>query len=283
MAWDATTWGACTPEPERTDDRTLDGGGSRSARPRISHIRQAARDGVLPGRSLEKMHTTRIVLLAIGLIYSVPLPAEDDNPIRLRWMPGAGGEFAAPEGWQPLTFRNISRHTRYTIQREDGRYVVMAQADASASGLIHRLQLRAQEYRLLRWRWKAENLIGKSDVAHKRGDDYPARIYVAFAYDPKHATFVQRMQYEVIRLLYGEYPPQAALNYIWAARAPVGTVVPNAYTSRAAMIVVESGSAHLGQWQEYERDIYEDYRKAFSGEPPPISGIAIMTDADDTG
>jgi hypothetical protein len=47
--------------------------------------------------------------------------------------------------------------------------------------------------------------------------------------------------------------------------------------------VVESGAGRLGQWAEYERDIYDDYRRAFDEEPPRISGIAIMTDADGTG
>ena len=49
------------------------------------------------------------------------------------------------------------------------------------------------------------------------------------------------------------------------------------------MIVVESGSGHLREWRTYERNIVDDYRRAFGAEPPPISGIAIMTDTDNTG
>jgi hypothetical protein len=49
------------------------------------------------------------------------------------------------------------------------------------------------------------------------------------------------------------------------------------------MIVVESGGLMLNQWVSEERNIYEDYKKAFGDEPPPISGVAIMTDADNTG
>jgi hypothetical protein len=32
-----------------------------------------------------------------------------------------------------------------------------------------------------------------------------------------------------------------------------------------------------------ERNVYEDYKRAFGEEPPMISGIAIMTDTDNTG
>jgi hypothetical protein len=49
------------------------------------------------------------------------------------------------------------------------------------------------------------------------------------------------------------------------------------------MIVVDSGSAHAGKWRLHERDVVADYRAAFGEDPPPISGIALMTDADNTG
>ena len=49
------------------------------------------------------------------------------------------------------------------------------------------------------------------------------------------------------------------------------------------MIPVESGCAYCGTWRTERRNIYEDYREAFGEEPPPISGVAIMTDPDNTG
>jgi hypothetical protein len=70
---------------------------------------------------------------------------------------------------------------------------------------------------------------------------------------------------------------------VWDTRAAVGTVAPNAYTNRVRMIVLESGPARLGQWVEERRNVYDDYVKAFGSTPPPVSGVAIMTDTDDTG
>ena len=49
------------------------------------------------------------------------------------------------------------------------------------------------------------------------------------------------------------------------------------------MIVVESGRERTGRWIDYERDVAADWRAAFGGEAPPIAGIAIMTDTDNTG
>ena len=50
----------------------------------------------------------------------------------------------------------------------------------------------------------------------------------------------------------------------------------------AKMIVVESGPQRIGTWVEEERNVYEDYRLAFGEEPPAISGVAIMSDTDNT-
>jgi hypothetical protein len=48
------------------------------------------------------------------------------------------------------------------------------------------------------------------------------------------------------------------------------------------MIVVESGPVHLNQWRSVRRDIVADFRRAFGDDPPRISGIAVMTDTDNT-
>jgi hypothetical protein len=188
-----------------------------------------------------------------------------------------------PAGWSPLTFKKIPRHTRYSIAQVDGRTALTAQSEQAASGLIYAMNADAREFQILRWQWKVANTLRKGDVTRKAGDDYPARIYVAFAYDPARATLAQRIKYEAAKLIYGAYPPHAGLNYIWDTRAPVGTMVPNPFTDRVRMIVVESGEANVGTWREYQRNVYEDYQRAFGEEPPMISGIAVMTDTDNTG
>ncbi len=59
-------------------------------------------------------------------------------------------------------------------------------------------------------------------------------------------------------------------------------MVPNPYTEEVLMFVVESGAEHVNQWATEERNVYEDYRRAFERDPPMISGVAIMTDTDNT-
>jgi len=188
-----------------------------------------------------------------------------------------------PAGWKPLTFKNIDKHTVYSLVKDGDAVVVKAESQASASGLIRDIKIDPREFPILQWRWKVGNILKKGDVRRKEGDDYPARIYVTFEYDPQKLSFLDRTKYGLVKAFYGQYPPLAALNYIWESRAPKGTLVPNPFTERAMMIVVESGADKLNQWITEERDILEDYRKAFGEDPPLISGVAIMTDTDNTG
>lgn len=188
-----------------------------------------------------------------------------------------------PAGWEPFTFKGIDRYTDYRLVEEDGKVVVEANAHASASGLMRRIAIDPREYPIVQWRWKAANILEKADIHRKEGDDYPARIYIAFEYDPDKLGLSDRIKYGVAKMLHGEHPPHAVLNYLWASKAPVGLVAPNAYTDRSTMIVVQSGAENLNAWVEEERNIYEDYKKAFKDEPPAISGVAIMTDTDNTG
>jgi len=188
-----------------------------------------------------------------------------------------------PDGWKPLTFKKVKRHTTYTLVKDGDSVVVKAVSEASASGLTREVKINPKEYPLVQWRWKVANALKKGDVTTKEGDDYPARLYITFEYDPGKVGFLEKAKYETARLLYGQYPPMGAINYIWESKAPKDTMVPNPYTEQVKMIVIESGVERLNQWVSEERNLYEDYKKAFGREPSMISGVAIMTDTDNTG
>ena len=102
------------------------------------------------------------------------------------------------DGWEPLEFPRIDRHTRYELVTEDGVQVVKATADNSASGLIARLSLEPGDSLILRWQWKVSNVFDKGDARTKAGDDYPARIYVAFEFQPDKAGFFERAKRKTV-------------------------------------------------------------------------------------
>lgn len=188
----------------------------------------------------------------------------------------------AVAGWESMTFSKIDRHTLYSVVELDGKTVLRADSNASASGLIKKIDVDPMQYPLLTWEWRVANILTKGDVRTKAGDDYAARIYITFSETADRLPLYQRVKRAAIEMLYGVAPPSAAIAYIWANHAEVDSVYPNAYTDRCRMIVVESGPVHLNQWRSVRRDIVADFRRAFGDDPPRISGIAVMTDTDNT-
>jgi hypothetical protein len=229
----------------------------------------------------------RAIIIPVLLIYFLTSPltihAQSQAIIKVGKFSAVTAGETLPPGWKTLTFKKIERHTTYKLVKDNETVVVKAVAEASASGLTREIKINPKEYPILQWRWKVNNILKRGDVRTKKGDDYPARIYITFEYDPSKLSFFEKVKYETVKILYGQYPPIGAISYIWESKAPVGTMVPNPYTDRVMMFVVESGSAKVNQWANEERNVYEDYKKAFGEEPSMVSGVAIMTDTDNTG
>lgn len=190
---------------------------------------------------------------------------------------------ALPAELKPHVFEAQPRHTAYALVDDGGRTVLRARAEASASGLIRELRVDPATHPLLAWRWKVTRLPAKADLATREGDDFAARLYVTFDLDTALLSVGDRMKIGLARMVYGARVPVAALCYVWDNRAAVGTVVPNAYTDRVRMVVVDSGPGRLGAWVAHERDIAADFRRAFALEPPAVTAVILSTDTDNTG
>ena len=185
--------------------------------------------------------------------------------------------------WKPLTFKKIPKRTRYEFGETAAGPVVQAASESSAGGLYRKIDADPREFPVLRWKWRVEKPLEIEDEKSKEGDDFIARIYVTFRYDPNDAGLATRFKYGLIKRLYGEYPPEAAVNYVWASREPKESRWENPYASQAMMLAVQSGAENADRWVSEERNVYDDYRNLFGKEPPPISGVAVMTDTDNTG
>lgn len=183
------------------------------------------------------------------------------------------GRFSAGDlsGWQTKSFKG---ETQYRLVRADGvpvvsngadgQRVLRAESRGTASGLFKRLHVDLTRTPILHWRWRVDNILTGIDERTKQGDDYPARIYVVIS----GGVWFWRTQ---------------ALNYVWSSYQPQGASWPNAFTSHAVMLAVESGSAKLGRWVDFRRDVRQDLRRYLGMEARSIDAVAIMTDTDNSG
>lgn len=187
----------------------------------------------------------------------------------------------AGDGWKPLEFPKISQHTVYSVVQADDSTAFKAEADCSASAMyVPAAAIDLTATPVLRWRWKLERGIEVADERAKAGDDFAARVYVMFRFDPTQASWLQRATHALGRRLYGDIVPGNAVNYVWSSRAAVGSSWKSPYTDASQMIVKRTGAAD--GWIESEADIAADYRASFGHKPPPMLSVAVMSDTDNT-
>lgn len=219
-----------------------------------------------------------ILLLASVLVAACATAPERPSvaPQEVTRFSGSVPGSTMPASWQPWSLSLFKPSSRYRLIEDAGATVVHARAQASASGMIHYLDVDPRQQPLLSWRWKVMDLHPSTSSA----DDSPARIVVSFDGDLEKLDFGDRLFYDQFRLFTGQQLPYAALMYVWGSRTPRDGIVPNPYTSRVKIIVVESGRDQLGHWLGEQRNVAADFRRAFGEEPGRIISVGILTETD---
>ena len=198
------------------------------------------------------MKVSATILFALML---VALPAHAE-PLVFGW-PQSGDS----EGWEEREFEG---ETRYRVVEVDGRRVLEADSDATASCLYLERDIDLAATPILEWSWRIEKPLAVADERIKDGDDFAARIYVVAPGE-------------------GWFGMPRAINYVWTNRADVGDAWPNPFASEVMMVSVDTGDADAGTWRTHRRDVRADFRRLFGMEVEELEGIAVMTDSDNSG
>lgn len=220
------------------------------------------------------------LLLACALVSAwsgeIVQPATD-----VGFFPSKGG--APPAPWRVVQLNAKVPPTQYHLAVVDGVAAVQAQADASMALLGRPLAIDIQATPVLCWRWRVQGVVEAADMSRKDGDDYAARVYVAFRMPPDALGFATRAKLGLARALFGNDVPDAAVNYVWDNRHPVGMRRFNAYTDRAAMVVQRSTNQQAGRWVHERANVLDDVVRAFGTTEVTAQLLAVASDTDNTG
>jgi len=164
-------------------------------------------------------------------------------------------------GWQNVAFFKAA--TEYRVRREGTNCYVQAVAVKGCSALSRKLDIAPPQKLILRWRWRIDGVATNGSERELSRFDHAARVFVAFD------TLVG---------------PPRTLNYLWANVEPPGTILEHPKSSRAQLIVVESGNGKAGRWLAEERDLTADWKRVFPDKMvPKVVGVGMMTDGDSLG
>jgi hypothetical protein len=162
-----------------------------------------------------------------------------------------------PCGWDK--FKSISG---VKLERDSLGFFVSIKSSDDVQAISRRIRFETGDFPVLKWRWKAVTFPQGAREDIKKKNDCAAGVYVAFK---------------------GTYPFNHILKYAWSTSLPVGTILPSPHGKTTMIFVIESGTAHRGEWITEKRNIRDDYQKAFGSTAPPVEGIALQSDSDNTG
>jgi len=153
-----------------------------------------------------------------------------------------------PSSWDHENQRSQSKgRDAYKVQSEDGDHFLSAK-DAGQRIKKKKIDWDPKAYPVLTWRWRL--------LKAPTGTEPLAAIYASLDTDMLFIPVFTK--------------------YVWSAAKPEGTLTEGGMFS-GSEIVVQSGTAAVGQWFEERVNVYEDFKKIHRHEPAPKAwGISII-------
>ncbi len=159
---------------------------------------------------------------------------------------------ASLQEWKEHIFKN---KVIYTITEEQGQKFVLAKSIDAASGLYYKVRYSAKSYPFISWKWRILEFPKKNTNT----DDFAARVYIIF---PSAIFFKSQ-----------------CIEYVWDNKLEPGTIQSSSLHKNIKQMVIRKNSSK--EWVVEERNVYEDFKKAFGEYPDKkVGAIAFMSDTD---
>ena len=161
-----------------------------------------------------------------------------------------------PFGWQ---LKERSGKANLAVIKDGDIHALRMRSINDSFAIQKRVNVSTRQFPIISWKWKVIALPEGGDFRRSNTDDQAAQLFLAFA-------------------------SRKIIVYIWDTTAPQG-LIGDAWAPpfmQVKAIVVRSGPAETGKWITETRNAYEDFKKLFGQEPPPITGIRLQINSQHT-
>ena len=159
--------------------------------------------------------------------------------------------------------RGADNKTIYSVgSNENGNYL-KAVADNAASGLGKEVKIDLNKTPFINITWKIEKDLPGIKENTKKGHDFAARV---FAVKKTGATPLSNR----------------AINYVFSSNSEIGLNWSNPYTKKSIDNVLASTKNNLNEWITVKANVKEDFKKFHDLDVNELSGLAIMSDTDNS-
>tara|TARA_B100000787_G_scaffold28946_1_gene19211 strand:+ start:567 stop:1211 length:645 start_codon:yes stop_codon:yes gene_type:complete len=162
-----------------------------------------------------------------------------------------------------LQVKKVKGETTWILgSNESGNYI-KAEAEGKGSALGKEVKINLLKTPFINITWKVEKDLFGIVENTKKGHDYAARVFVI---KKTGSTVLSRR----------------AINYVFSSNNDVGENWPSPYTKKSIDYVLSSTIDSLNTWVTVKANVKEDFMMLHGIEVSEISGIAIMTDTDNS-
>ena len=162
-------------------------------------------------------------------------------------------------GWK---VREIVGTTDYSLTSVDGKQVLAADSQQTASAYYKKIKVDLNKTPILNWSWRKQQSIDPGNELDKKGDDFAARIFVV----KSGGLFLWKT-----RTVY----------YVWSFQNKKNTTWNNPFVgNKSKMMALRDGSDPEKIWFSERRNVAKDFIQLHGIEAQKIDGVAIMTDSD---
>ena len=162
-----------------------------------------------------------------------------------------------------IKVRKIKGKTMYTLgSNENGKYL-RAEADGKASGLGKEIKINLLKTPFINITWKVEKDLSGIIENSKKGHDYAARVFVV---KKTGATALSNR----------------AINYVFSSNNFVGENWTSPFTKKSIDYVLSTTKEYPDQWVTVKANVKEDFQKLHDLNVNELTGVAIMTDTDNS-
>ena len=153
--------------------------------------------------------------------------------------------------------------TTWTLGSNENGNFIKAEAEGKGSGLGKEVLVDLLKTPFINITWKVEKDLSGILENSKKGHDYAARVFV-------------------IKKTGSTALSNRAINYVFSSNNEVGENWPSPYTKKSIDYVLSSTKNNLNTWVTVKANVKDDFMKLHGIEVLNISGVAIMTDTDNS-
>ena len=153
--------------------------------------------------------------------------------------------------------------TTWTLGSNVNGNFIKAEAEARGSGLGKEVLIDLLKTPFINITWKVEKDLKGIVENSKKGHDYAARVFV-------------------IKKTGSTALSNRAINYVFSSNNKVGKNWPSPYTKKSIDYVLSSTKNNLDTWVTVKANVRDDFMKLHGIDITDISGVAIMTDTDNS-